>query len=70
MRRKKAIGEDAIVAGAPMGAMSASDALGTKSPDSGYMGKDNFLLPVRVKTALFRRDLFPRGKKKKNSLLG
>lgn len=70
MKNRKAIGEDAIVAGAPAGATSTSGVLGTKSPDSGYMAADNFLLPARVKAAPFRRDVLPKNKKKKNPFFG
>lgn len=61
-RRKKQVGEDAVVAPAA-GAMSSGGILGTKSPDDGYMDGSNFLLPARVKTSPFRRDLLPKRKK-------
>lgn len=66
---KKKIREDAIVAAAPAGSMSSAGVLGVKSPDGGYMGSDNFLMPSRVKTQPFRRDLLPK-KKKKAALTG
>ena len=62
VKRKKQVGEDAVVAPST-GAMPSGGILGTKSQDGGYMDGSNFLLPARVNTSPFRRDLLPKRKK-------